>query len=55
MKALPVSAGCCLGWHSTWASVVYVFHVPWERLLAEFDVHRSGLLGIGIHILFLAP
>lgn len=33
----------------------YVFHASWQRLLAEFDVRRGGLLGIGMFVLFVAP
>lgn len=32
-----------------------VFHVPWPRLRAEFDVRKGGLLGFGMLVLLVAP
>jgi hypothetical protein len=32
-----------------------VFHVSWDRLLADFDWQRGGLLSFGMLVLFLAP
>jgi hypothetical protein len=33
----------------------FVFRASWERIAADFDVRRGGLLGIGMSILFTAP
>jgi hypothetical protein len=33
----------------------FVFHVPWEKIGAYFDLRRGGLLGFGMLILFCAP
>jgi hypothetical protein len=33
----------------------FVFHMPWARIAADFDVRRGGLLGIGMLMLFAAP
>ena len=32
-----------------------VFKFPWERLLADFNIAKGGLLGFGMLILALAP
>jgi hypothetical protein len=32
-----------------------VFRASWERIGADFDLRRGGLLGIGMLILFVAP
>jgi len=32
-----------------------VFHASWERLRADFDWQRGGLLSFGMMVLFLAP
>jgi hypothetical protein len=32
-----------------------VFHLPWRRILADFDLRRGGLLGFGMLVLFFAP
>jgi hypothetical protein len=32
-----------------------VFRASWDRLLADFDWQRGGLLGFGMLVLFLAP
>jgi hypothetical protein len=32
-----------------------VFYAPWERITAEFDPRRGGLLGFGMAFLFFAP
>jgi len=32
-----------------------VFHLPWGRILADFDPRRGGLLGFGMLVLFFAP
>jgi len=32
-----------------------VFHVAWDRIAADFDLRRGGLLGFGMLILFIAP
>jgi hypothetical protein len=32
-----------------------VFHVPWAKIGADFDLRRGGLLGLGMLILFFAP
>lgn len=32
-----------------------LFHAPWRRILADFDVRRGGLLGFGMVVLALAP
>jgi hypothetical protein len=33
----------------------FVFHASWDRIAAEFDVRRGGLLGFGMLFLFGAP
>jgi hypothetical protein len=33
----------------------WVFHLPWRRMLADFDVRRGGFLGFGMLVLFFAP
>lgn len=32
-----------------------VFHASWDRIFAEFDVRRGGLLGFGMLVIFFAP
>jgi hypothetical protein len=32
-----------------------LFHAPWPRVLADFDVRRGGWLGFGMLVLALAP
>lgn len=32
-----------------------VFRSPWERIWAEFDLRRGGLLGLGMFVLWVAP
>ena len=32
-----------------------VFHFPWARIAADFDLRRGGLLGLGLLWLALAP
>ncbi|MBA4137883.1 MAG: hypothetical protein C0518_11245 [Opitutus sp.] len=32
-----------------------LFHAPWPRILADFDVRRGGWLGFGMVVLALAP
>lgn len=33
----------------------FVFHLPWSRIAADFDVRQGGLLGFGIAALFVTP
>lgn len=33
----------------------FVFHVSWNRIGADFDLRRGGLLGFGMLVLFFAP
>ena len=33
----------------------FVFHLKWDRILADFDFRRGGLLGFGMLVLFFAP
>jgi hypothetical protein len=33
----------------------FVFHMKWDRIFADFDPRRGGLLGLGMLVLFLAP
>ena len=33
----------------------FAFHLKWERILADFDLRRGGLLGFGMLVLFFAP
>ena len=32
-----------------------VFRMSWQRIAADFNIQRGGLLGIGMFILFAAP
>ncbi len=32
-----------------------LFHAPWSRILADFDLRRGGLLGFGLLVLAAAP
>ena len=32
-----------------------VFHASWDRIVAEFDLRRGGLLGFGMLVIFFAP
>jgi len=32
-----------------------VFHATWDRIAADFDPRRGGLLGFGMLVLFFAP
>lgn len=32
-----------------------VFRAPWRRIVADFDLHRGGLLALEILILLLSP
>jgi hypothetical protein len=32
-----------------------VFHASWDRIFAEFDLRRGGLLGFGVAVIFFAP
>jgi len=32
-----------------------VFHASWDRIFAELDVRRGGLLGFGMLVIFFAP
>ncbi len=33
----------------------WVFHLPWSRLAADFDLRRGRLLGLGMLVLAAAP
>ena len=33
----------------------FVFHVSWNRIAADFDLRRGGLLGFGMLVLLFAP
>lgn len=33
----------------------FIFHAPWAKITADFDLRRGGLLGFGMLILFFAP
>lgn len=33
----------------------FVFHLPWCRIAADFDLRRGGLLGFGFLVLAAAP
>lgn len=32
-----------------------VMELPWERLAADYDLTRGGLLGLGLVVMFFAP
>jgi hypothetical protein len=33
----------------------WVFHLPWSRLAADFDLRQGRLLGLGMLVLVAAP
>ncbi len=33
----------------------FVFHAPWSRIAADFDLRRGGWLGLGMLVLATAP
>ncbi|MBI5693741.1 MAG: hypothetical protein HZC55_27005 [Verrucomicrobia bacterium] len=60
----PRSIGECLGTGAVWVTLLlaldvyfgrWVFHFPWDRILAEFNPRRGGLLGFGLLALGLTP
>ena len=60
----PASRGDALAVGSFWlvAMLVFeitlgrlVFHASWDRIGADFDLRRGGLLGFGMLVLFFAP
>jgi hypothetical protein len=60
----PRSTGDCLAVGGLWLALMLgfdfyfgrvVFRASWERIAADFDPRRGGLLGFGMAILFLAP
>jgi hypothetical protein len=60
----PASRGDALAVGSLWLAAMlafevslgrFVFHAPWGRITADFDLRRGGLLGFGMLVLFLAP
>jgi hypothetical protein len=60
----PRTAPECFGVGGLWLGLMLafdfyfgrvVFRASWERIAADFDPRRGGLLGFGMAILFLAP
>jgi len=58
------SVGGCLTVGAVWLVLMLafdiafgrlVFHAPWARIAADFDVRKGGWLGFGMLILFIAP
>jgi len=60
----PASRGDALAVGSFWLAAMLVFevtlgrlvfHAPWNRIAADFDLRRGGLLGVGMLVLLFAP
>jgi len=60
----PASRGDALGVGAFWLAAMLafeiilgrlVFHATWDRIVADFDLRRGGLLGFGMLVLFFAP
>ena len=60
----PASRGDALAVGSLWLAAMlafevslgrFVFHASWDRIIADFDLRRGGLLGFGMLVLFFAP
>lgn len=60
----PASRGDALAVGGLWLAVMlafevslgrFVFHAAWDRILADFDLRRGGLLGFGMLVLAAAP
>jgi len=60
----PASRGDALAIGSCWLAGMLafevslgrlVFHASWDRIAADFDLRRGGLLGFGMLVLCLAP
>jgi hypothetical protein len=60
----PASRGDALAIGSLWLGAMlafeiclgrFVFHTSWDRIGADFDLRRGGLLGFGMLVLLFAP
>ena len=60
----PASRGDALAVGALWLAAMLavefslgriVFHLKWDRILADFDPRRGGLLGLGMLVLLFAP